>query len=39
MKAACRIESITLRPYSAIGNQVPARLHLPVGNPGQLTVG
>ncbi|MBF0166977.1 MAG: IS3 family transposase [Alphaproteobacteria bacterium] len=28
-----------VRPHSAIGNQVPARLHLPVGNPGQLTVG
>ncbi|MBF0270411.1 MAG: transposase family protein [Alphaproteobacteria bacterium] len=28
-----------VRQHSAIGNQVPARLHLPVGSPGQLTVG
>ncbi|CAA6603816.1 conserved hypothetical protein [Rhodospirillaceae bacterium LM-1] len=27
-----------VRPHSAIGNQVPARLHLPVDTPGQRTV-
>ena len=28
-----------VRPHSAIGNEVPLRLHLPAGNPGQPAVG
>ena len=28
----------TVRPHSAVGNQVPALLHLSAGTPGQLAV-
>ena len=35
----CRRDDNTVRPHSAIGNQVPALLHLSVGTPDQLAVG
>ncbi len=35
---AWRRDYNTVRPHSAIGNQVPALLHLSVGTPGQLAV-
>lgn len=36
---AWRRDYNTVRPHSAIGNQVPARLHLPVGEPRPAAVG
>ena len=35
---AWRRDYNTVRPHSAIGNKVPALLHLSVGTPGQLAV-